>query len=161
MGHRRNQVKARKFRHGVVEPFFPRNVSVIMLLLFGNDFVHFFCSFQLGIESLFLFCSFRLGTKEILGSSTESSSPLKFFPTSPITQLRHESETLNSGPEKTCCPQCMHKYEQELHKLMNEESEKSSSGVKTDSNHALLPHWLQKAKADAPNAESIDSKQVT
>ncbi|XP_022921579.1 protein SUPPRESSOR OF MAX2 1-like [Cucurbita moschata] len=101
----------------------------------------------------------RLGTKEILGSSIESLSPMKLFPTPPISQLRHESETLNVDPRTTCCPQCMQKYEQELQKLMNEESEKSPSGVKTDSNHPPLPHWLQKAKADAPNAESIDSKQ--
>lgn len=97
---------------------------------------------------------------EILGSSIESLSPMKFFPTPPISQLRHESETLNVDPRTTCCPQCMQKYEQELQKLMNEESEKSPSGVKTDSNHPPLPHWLQKAKADAPNAEPVDSKQV-
>lgn len=86
---------------------------------------------------------------------------MKFFPTPPISQLRHESETLNNGPRITCCPQCTQKYEQELQKLMNEESEKSSSGVKTDSNHPPLPHWLQKAKHHSPNVESVDSKQVT
>ncbi|XP_038879087.1 protein SUPPRESSOR OF MAX2 1 [Benincasa hispida] len=101
----------------------------------------------------------RFGTKEILGSSIESVSPLKFFPTPPISQLRHKSETLNNGPRITCCPQCMQKYEQEQQKLMNKESEKSSSGVKTDSNHPPLPHWLQKAKDHAPNAESVDSEQ--
>lgn len=101
----------------------------------------------------------RFGTKEILGSSIESLSPMKFFPTPPISQLRHESETLNNGPRITCCPQCTQKYEQELQKLMNEESEKSSSGVKTDSNHPPLPHWLQKAKHHSPNVESVDSKQ--
>lgn len=55
----------------------------------------------------------------------------------------------------------MQKYEQEVQKLMNEESEKSSSGVKTDSTHPPLPHWLLKAKAHAPDAELVDSKQVT
>lgn len=106
------------------------------------------------------FCSFRFGTKEILGSPIECLSSLKFFPT-PISQLRNESESLNCGSRITCCSQCMQKYEQELQKLINEESEKSSSGVKTDSNCSPLPHWLQKVKDHSPNAESVDSKQVT
>ncbi|KAA0059730.1 protein SUPPRESSOR OF MAX2 1 [Cucumis melo var. makuwa] len=100
----------------------------------------------------------RFGTKEILGSPIECLSSLKFFPT-PISQLRNESESLNCGSRITCCSQCMQKYEQELQKLINEESEKSSSGVKTDSNCSPLPHWLQKVKDHSPNAESVDSKQ--
>lgn len=85
---------------------------------------------------------------------------MKFFPTPPITQLGHESETLNYSSRTAFCSQCRQKYEEELQKLMNEESEKSSSGVKTDSTNPVLPHWLQKAKARASDVEPVDARQV-
>uniref|UniRef100_A0A803QAM6 Clp R domain-containing protein n=1 Tax=Cannabis sativa TaxID=3483 RepID=A0A803QAM6_CANSA len=101
----------------------------------------------------------RLGTNGILSSSVESLSPLKNFPTTAkLGPPRRLSENMDpsrrGGGGGSCCPQCNSNYEQELSKLIAQESEKSSSSsseIKSEETTAtgarpVLPQWLQNAK---------------
>ncbi|KAI4344368.1 hypothetical protein L6164_011602 [Bauhinia variegata] len=99
-----------------------------------------------------------LGTNGILGSSLESLSPLKGFPTTTITPTRRNSENIDPARKTTCCPQCMQNYEQELAAILRE-IEKSNSEVKSEAARPPLPQWLQNAKTDSDNAKVMNQPQ--
>lgn len=85
----------------------------------------------------------RLGTNGILGSSLESLSPLKGFPSAAISQPRRASE--NVDPARRTCPHCMQNYEKEAADMLKE-IKKSDSEVKSEVAQPPLPQWLQNAK---------------
>ncbi|KAF7806599.1 protein SUPPRESSOR OF MAX2 1 [Senna tora] len=93
----------------------------------------------------------RLGTNGILGSSLESLSPLKAFPSPAITQPRRTAST--------CCPQCMQNYEKEAADILKE-VEKSDSDVKSEAARLPLPQWLQNAKPNNDQTQSNSQEVV-
>ncbi|XP_057968754.1 protein SUPPRESSOR OF MAX2 1 isoform X2 [Malania oleifera] len=97
----------------------------------------------------------RLGTNGFLGSSVESMTPLKNFPTA---LSRRVSENVDPARRVNCCPQCMENYEQELAKL--KEFEKSCSEVKSEAARTPLPLWLQNAKVHNADAKTSDQSQT-
>ncbi|KAF2310216.1 hypothetical protein GH714_007253 [Hevea brasiliensis] len=98
----------------------------------------------------------RLGTNGILSNSVESFSPLKGFPTITPTPPRRLTENLDPAQRMSCCPQCMHNYEQELAKTIPKESEISSSEFKSETTQQLLPQWLKSAKSQDVDAKTLD-----
>lgn len=83
---------------------------------------------------------FRLGMN--FSNSMESMSPLKSF----LGALRHPSENSDLTQRASCCPQCKQNYEQELAKVISNESEKSSSNIRSEEARPPLPQWMQNAK---------------
>ncbi|CAL0330383.1 unnamed protein product [Lupinus luteus] len=106
----------------------------------------------------------RLGTNSILGTSFESLSPLKAFPTTTITPSRCASENIAPTPAgvSTCCPQCMRNCEQEITEMLKE-NEKSDSESQSDAACPPLPRWLQvaKVKYQSQSKSQEDVKQRT
>ncbi|KAM7267786.1 hypothetical protein ACFE04_009952 [Oxalis oulophora] len=99
----------------------------------------------------------RLGTNGILSRSVESLSPLKTFSLSTAVTPRRLSENSDPTRRTHCCPQCTSNYEEELAKFINE-SEKSSSEVKSETSKPSLPQWLQDAKTQDRDSEVTDHK---
>lgn len=106
-----------------------------------------------------LFLTYRLGTSGIFGSSFESLSPLKGFPTATAAPPRRLSENLDPA-RRTSCAQCMQNYERELAKLLPKGFEKSSSQIKSEATRSQLPKWLQDAKAHEDESKTINQTQV-
>ncbi|KAM2543038.1 hypothetical protein TB2_022401 [Malus domestica] len=101
----------------------------------------------------------RMGaTNGILSTSVGSLSPMKSFPPASIDQPRLLSENSDPARRAPCCPQCTHRYEQELAKLVAKESETSSS--ETEASQPLLPQWLQHAKARDVHSSTLDQTQT-
>ncbi|KDP34241.1 hypothetical protein JCGZ_07812 [Jatropha curcas] len=98
----------------------------------------------------------RFGTNGILSNSVESLSPLKGFSTITPAPPRRLTENLDPARRMSCCPQCMQNYEQELAQVVPKESEKSSSGFKSEASQPLLPQWLKNAKSQEGDAKTVD-----
>ena len=110
-----------------------------------------------------IYSLFRMGrmgaTNRILSTSVGSLSPMKGFPPASIDQPRLLSENSDPARRAPCCPQCTHRYAQELAKLVAKESETSSS--ETEAAQPLLPQWLQHAKAHDVHSSTLDQTQVS
>ena len=113
---------------------------------------------HLALYYIFYFLIIRLGSNGILGTSLESLSPLKAFPTTTITPPRRASENTDSAGVSGCCPQCTQNYEQELADILKE-NEKSDTESKSEAARPALPQWLQKA-TNNDNAKVMDQAQV-
>ncbi|KAJ7955731.1 protein SUPPRESSOR OF MAX2 1 [Quillaja saponaria] len=100
----------------------------------------------------------RLGANGILGSSLESLSPLKGFLTTTITPPRRASENLDPVQRVSRCPQCMQNYEQEVAGI-KDDFEKSAFESKSEAVRPALPQWLQNAKANNGDVQTIDQTQ--
>ncbi|KAF1887473.1 hypothetical protein Lal_00040527 [Lupinus albus] len=106
----------------------------------------------------------RLGNKSILGTSFESQSPLKSYPTTTITPSRCASENIGHAPAgvSTCCPHCMRNCEKEVAEMLKE-NERSDSESKSVAASPPLPQWLQAAKVkyQSQSKSQEDVKQRT
>lgn len=104
----------------------------------------------------------RLGPPGILGRSFENVNPLK---------IENIPRTATNAPQKprafsgtdlslrtSCCPQCTQNYEEDLAKLVAEESENSSKPEPAAKQP--LPPWLQIARAQVPERKSPDGSQT-
>ncbi|KAK7291907.1 hypothetical protein RIF29_07450 [Crotalaria pallida] len=102
----------------------------------------------------------RLGNNGILGTSLDSLSPLKAFPTTTITPPWRASENIGQVPAgvSTCCPQCMRNCEKEVAEMLKE-NEKSDSEFKSEAACPTLPQWLQDAKTNNDNDKVKDQSQ--
>ncbi|KAL1335316.1 hypothetical protein HN51_064235 [Arachis hypogaea] len=100
----------------------------------------------------------RLGTNGILGTSIESLSPLKPFPTTAIAPPRRASDNTEPAGISGCCPQCIQSYEQELADMLKD-NEKLDAESKSEAARPSLPQWLQKAKTNNDNAKVVDQSQ--
>lgn len=102
----------------------------------------------------------RNGSKGITSSSTESISPSNGFSVaSTVIPSSHLPEKTSSTQGFRCCPACMENYEHELAKIVEEESEKSSMNVKSESLQTL-PKWMQMAKLNNSGIEETNQAQA-
>ncbi|CAN1223054.1 Protein SMAX1-LIKE 2 [Linum grandiflorum] len=97
----------------------------------------------------------RLGTTGFLGNSFESlsSSPLKSFPTVPITPLKQLPNNQDPARKTKLCDQCNQNYEQELAKHVPKNIEKPSTDDQS------LPPWLKNATTN--DLAAVCSVQIT
>ncbi|CAN1223052.1 Protein SUPPRESSOR OF MAX2 1 [Linum grandiflorum] len=106
----------------------------------------------------------RLGTTGFLGNSFESlsSSPLKSFPTVPITPLKQLPNNQDPARKTKLCDQCNQNYEQELAKHVPKNIEKpSTDDVSSEATHQQsLPPWLKNATTNDLAATTKDQELI-
>lgn len=98
----------------------------------------------------------RLGTNKIPGATLDSLSPLKSFSPAPAVIQRRVSENLDRSRKLNCCPECLQSYEQELAKLLAQDSE-----VQPGAAQSQLPRWLQNAKGPDDGVKTLNETQVS